>query len=163
MPRQPATLATPAGAHRLKEGLEGGGHAEQVDLQHAAHHGEVARLRGVETTGHTRVGDHEVRRAGAAYPVRRHRLHRDRVRHVGLVDGTALGRQRSERSQRRALQADQRHTRATGDEFTRQRLAQATAGTGHHGVVKTRCRHRPSPRSCARNVGVSRIRLEIIY
>jgi hypothetical protein len=50
------------------------------------------------------------------------------------VDRAALGRQRGQRLERLALQADQRDRRAGPEQLARQRLAEAAAGTGEHEV-----------------------------
>ncbi len=125
------------GLHGRQEGRERGGHAEQVDLQHAAHHAQVIGLGGVEAAGHAGVGDDEVRCAEARGPVGGHRGHGLGVAHVGRVGRAPIGRQGRKIVEHRAVQAHQGHAHAARDELTRQRLAEAAAGAGEHGVVES--------------------------
>ena len=123
--------------HGRQKGLEGGGHTQQVDLQHAAEHGQVIGLRGGVPTGHTGVGDHQVGHTTALHPVVRHGLHGGGIGHVEAVHRAAPGGQSGQHFQLRRVPAHQCHLCALHQQPTRQCLAQAAAGTRQHDIVKS--------------------------
>ena len=123
-------------ARGLHEGLEGDGRPEQVDLEHAAHDGQIAGVGGVHAAGDPRVGHHQIGQACAGDGLRCHGLHGGAVGHIDGVDGGATGGQVGQGLQGIAVQAHQRDMGAGGQQLARQGLAQASTGTGDDGMAK---------------------------